>query len=199
MPTRSLVNGFLRSSVKKTWHYIVVVTWLDLWTHSWFSGIILIGFQTWKIHFGSFVEVLHNLLAQDKLWKSSIKFLLGLLSRWRSCPETKISILYLAKAALLFGALNGFELVTRSVSSQSSYLMMSRDLQFMPHSGNICFTLLTNSLRRLPTWGAHLLLWFSPCSDAKLRRRLLLVSFGESFFLWALFRKSLSQVFLGFY
>lgn len=49
------------------------------------GGIILIGFQS----FGSFLEVLHNLEAQDKLCKSSIKFLTGLFSMRMSCPRPR--------------------------------------------------------------------------------------------------------------
>ncbi len=74
-----------------------------------FSGIILIGFQSWKINFGSFLEVLHYLEAQDKLCKPSIKFLTGPFSRRTPTPRPLlvmplwIRILYLTEKAFLSG------------------------------------------------------------------------------------------------
>lgn len=90
--------------------------------------------------------VLHNLEAQDKLCKSFIKFLIGLLSRRASCPEmltvvARINVLYLAKKELLSGALKGVELAKCSVSLQSNLLTAPRNLYSVPHSGYICFKL----------------------------------------------------------
>lgn len=102
------------------------------------NGIILVGFQSWKINFGSFLEALHYLEAQDELCKSSIKFLTGPFSRRRSTPRPLtavalwIRMLYLTEKAFLSGYWIGNMLSFSSLRCLFLFALFRKSLsQFM--------------------------------------------------------------------